>query len=51
MEKTTKFLCVSQFVAEQICSDKSAIGKIPVEKTTVLFNCIDISSFCPIQEN
>lgn len=51
MAKTTKFLCVSQFVAEKICSEESAIGKIPVEKTTVLFNCIDISSFCPIQEN
>lgn len=50
-KKITKFLCVSQFVADQICSEKSAIGQIEPERTTVLKNCVDIEKFRPLSKN
>lgn len=51
MQKTTKFLCVSQFVANEICSEKSAIGKIPSDKVEILYNCIDTDLFRPIKKD
>lgn len=51
MQKTTKFLCVSQFVANEICSEKSAIGKIPSNKVEILYNCIDTDLFRPIKKD
>ena len=50
-KKITKFICVSKFVAEQITSNKSVIGKIPLHKTEVLFNCVDTRLFRPISKN
>ena len=49
-QKVTKFICVSKFVAEQITSKNSVIGKIPQSKTEVLFNCVDTSLFKPISK-
>lgn len=50
-QKVTKFLCVSQFVADQITSEKSAIGRIAPEKTSVLCNCINTNLFKPISKD
>ena len=51
MQRTTKFLCVSQFVANEICSEKSAIGKVPSNKVEILYNCIDTDLFRPIKKD
>lgn len=48
MSKTTKFLCVSRYVADCICNESSAIGVMPIEKTTILYNCVDTSLFKPL---
>ena len=50
-EKITKFICVSEFVSNQISSKNSVIGKIPIEKISVLFNCVDIGLFRPISKS
>ena len=44
-QKVTKFLCVSQFVANQITGEESAIGRINPKKTAVLLNCVDTTLF------
>ena len=46
--RTTGFLCVSRFVADRISAPDSAIGAIPPEKTTVLYNCVDTARFRPV---
>lgn len=43
--KCSGFLCVSNYVANQIKSEDSAIGKIAEEKIHVLYNCIDTNKF------
>ena len=48
MEKTTAFLCVSQYVANRINAPDSAIGMISESKTRILYNCVDTSLFRPI---
>jgi glycosyltransferase involved in cell wall biosynthesis len=50
INKTTKFLCVSKYVAQQICSDKSVLKNIPIEKTEVFYNCVDTDLFSPIDK-
>lgn len=50
-QKVTKFLCVSQFVANQITGEDSAIGRIDPKKTSVLLNCVDINLFKHIDKN
>ena len=50
-QKVTKFLCVSQFVADQITDENSAIGQIEPERTTVLLNCVDTQMFRLIEKN
>ena len=47
-QQVKKFLCVSQFVADQITGDNSAIGRIEPKKTAVLYNCVDTGLFRPI---
>lgn len=44
----TSFLCVSQYVANQICSKNNPIGPIPKKKVKILYNCIDKSIFKPL---
>lgn len=39
--------CVSKYVADNVCSEKSAIGLIPRSKALVYYNCIDTNFFCP----
>lgn len=48
MKGVKKFICVSQFVANSICSEHSAIGQIPNEKTSILYNCVDTDLFRPL---
>lgn len=47
IQKSTGFLCVSRFVADQICTPDNAIGPVDREKTRVLYNCIDLNHFSP----
>lgn len=49
-QNVKKFLCVSQFVADQITREDSAIGQIDSEKTAVLLNCVDTDLFRPIDK-
>lgn len=51
MDKTKGFLCVSQYVAEQISSETSAIGRIPTNKIKILKNCVDTSLFRPLKSD
>lgn len=51
MNKTKRFLCVSDFVGKQISSTESAIGKIPIEKIVTLYNSVDLNIFKPINKN
>lgn len=39
------FLCVSNYVGDEICSKTNPIGPIPKEKIRVLYNCIDTDVF------
>lgn len=48
IQKSTKFLCVSQFVANKISSPESAIGSVSPDKIEILYNCVDTSLFRPI---
>lgn len=50
-KRVSKYLCVSQFVANQICSNDSAIGRIDTNKATVLLNCVDTKLFRPIERS
>ena len=51
MQKVKRFLCVSNYVAEQITGETSAIGALPIDKVEILHNCIDINKFRPIEKN
>lgn len=44
-EHCNGFLCVSNFVGEQIKSAESPIGPVPTEKVKTLYNCIDTDLF------
>ena len=50
-QNSKKIICVSQFVADRICSKDSAIGKIEKEKIALLYNCVDTQLFKPIDKN
>ena len=50
-QRVTKFLCVSQFVVNQITGENSAIGRIDPKKTAVLLNCVDTNLFKHIDRN
>lgn len=43
-------LCVSGYVGEQITSEQNPIGPIPTEKIRVLYNCIDVEQFKPLED-
>lgn len=49
-ENATGYLCVSDYVAQQIQSADNPIGPIKPDKTMVLYNCIDTSLFRPIKD-
>lgn len=44
-------LCVSNFVAAQITSNSSVIGKIDSKRVKILYNCIDTELFRVIENN
>lgn len=50
MSRIDKFVCVSHFVANQICSSNSAIGIVPKDKVTILYNSVDTDVFRPIDK-
>ena len=47
IQNSTGFLCVSCYVADQICKPDNAIGPVNKDKTRVLYNCIDLNHFSP----
>lgn len=47
--KCSDFLCISQYMAEDIVSSHNPIGPVPLYKVKLLFNCIDTSLFHPIE--
>lgn len=49
-DNCTGYICVSEFIAECLCDKNSVIGKIPKQKTRVLYNCIDTKQYRPIEE-
>lgn len=49
-DNCTGYLCVSQYVADQICCEQNPIGPIEKTKVKVLYNCIDTDLFKPIQD-
>lgn len=49
LNKCTKFLCISQYMVNDITSEDSPIGPVSLERTKILFNCIDTSLFRPIE--
>lgn len=44
-QKCKKYLCVSEYVKNIICSSESCIGMIDKQKVSVLYNCIDTNLF------
>lgn len=46
----TGFLCVSDFVADEIASKNNAIGPQAKSKIKTLYNCIDTKQFRPIHD-
>lgn len=49
VSKCNGYICISQFMADQIMSYKNPIGPVPAEKVALLYNCIDITLFHPIE--
>ena len=49
LNKCTKFLCISQYMVNDIMSEDSPIGPVSLVRTKILFNCIDTSLFRPIE--
>ena len=49
LNKCTKFLCISQYMVNDIMSEDSPIGPVSLKRTKILFNCIDTSLFRPIE--
>jgi len=45
-EKCNGYLCVSNFVGNEIASNESVIGPIARDKIHTLYNCIDTNEFC-----
>lgn len=51
LDACSKFLCISQFMVNDIMDKKSSIGPVSVNRTQLLFNCIDTSLFKPIDKS
>lgn len=50
-EECKAFLCVSQFVADQICLPSNPIGPVQKSKVKILYNCVDTEKFYPCIAN
>ena len=51
LNKCAKFLCISQYMVNDIMDEASPIGPVAKERTQILFNCIDTSLFRPIERS
>lgn len=51
LEKCSGFLCISQYMANDIMSETSPIGPVEKSRVKLLFNCIDTELFKPIPKN
>lgn len=49
LARCSDFLCISQYMADDIMSKCNPIGPVPSDKVKLLFNCIDTSMFHPIE--
>lgn len=51
LNKCSKFLCISQYMVDDIMREDSPIGPVSKERSKILFNCIDTSLFRPIDKD
>lgn len=51
LNKCSGFLCISQYMANYIMSNKSPISPIDSSRIKLLYNCIDTTLFKPIPKN
>lgn len=49
-QNCTAILCVSKYVAKQICMTENPIGPIQQSKAKVVYNCIDTDLFRPLND-
>ncbi len=49
-ENCTGYLCVSQYIANQIMQADNAIGPVSPDKAMILYNCIDTNQFYKKEE-
>ena len=50
-ERCEKFLCISQFMANDILSETNPIGPVRSDQVALLYNCIDTNKFRPIDKS
>lgn len=50
-ERCEKFLCISQYMADDIMRSDSPIGPVCQEQIALLYNCIDTNKFRPMDKN
>lgn len=50
LNKCTKFLCISQYMVNNIMDAGCPIGPVSIERAKILFNCIDTTKFRPIEK-
>lgn len=50
LNKCDKFLCISQYMMDNIMSEVCPIGPISKERCQILFNCVDTTLFKPINK-
>lgn len=48
--KCTSVICVSNYVADEIATERNPIGPIPRERLEVLYNCVDTDQFQPLRD-
>lgn len=44
-DNCTGYICVSNYVASEICSESNAIGPQKKDRVSVVYNCIDVNHF------
>lgn len=50
LNKCTKFLCISQYMVNNIMDAGCPIGPVSIERAKILFNCVDTTKFRPIEK-
>lgn len=51
LECCSGFICISQYMANDIMKETSPIGPVPNNKVKLLYNCIDTNLFRPIRND